>query len=466
VWHKDYWESDMSRSAAARHGLSLRRAICIFAWVTLSLIWPAACWAARVITRIDVRPVPRGTSIALSTADKGALEPKSFSLDDPPRLVFDFADAALDSSLPAEVSAVAPCVERIRLGQFSADPLIARLVVDLSGDALAPIVKVEAGKEPGETVIVVRESGAAVLGAPSTAIVEGVSIVRLPGAGQLRRSVANLADPPRVYADLTDAVIEEACRQELPRGVIREIRMGQQPADADHPVARIVLELREQQAHVVFADGSDLVLAVGPNAWALPLPDYQANNRLKGKRIVLDPGHGGDDIGAPAVFGRSPKGPFEKDIVLDMALRLAKLVAAEGATVKMTRERDVGVGLRDRAEVANRMKAHALVSIHCDSCDAPNTLNGTSVYYDHQHSRGFAGLVQGELIAALGTADRGVRNANFAVIRRTRGPGVLVEVAYMNHEGDRARLVHPNFRERAARAMLQGLIRFLSDDAK
>lgn len=132
----------------------------------------------------------------------------------------------------------------------------------------------------------------------------------------------------------------------------------------------------------------------------------------------------------------------------------------------MTRDDDTYVSLSGRAEIANRLKADAFVSVHCNSCDRPDTLCGTSVYFDHQHSARFARLVQNELVAALGTVDKGVRNANFAVIRRTRVPGILVETAFINHKEDRARLLHPEFRERAARAMAAGLIRFLDADSK
>ncbi len=119
--------------------------------------------------------------------------------------------------------------------------------------------------------------------------------------------------------------------------------------------------------------------------------------------------------------------------------------------------------LRGRAAVANRLNADAFISLHCNSCDRPNTLCGSSVYYDHQHSVRFAQLVQEELVASLGTVDKGVRYANFTVIRHARVPGILVETAYINHDGDRARLTHPSFRERAARAVLRGVVRFLAE---
>ena len=63
----------------------------------------------------------------------------------------------------------------------------------------------------------------------------------------------------------------------------------------------------------------------------------------------------------------------------------------------------------------------------------------------------------------MGTEDKGVRNANFAVIRRTVVPGILVEAAFINHEHDRERLMHPEFRERTARGIVRGLVLFLDD---
>jgi N-acetylmuramoyl-L-alanine amidase len=446
--------------AARRASLAWRGTLVPLCLALLSAV-PAVGDQSRAITRVDVRPESDRTVVALYTAARDPLEVQSFTLEDPPRLVFDVPGARLAPELPASFETVAPALAGIRLGQFSADPDIARIVVDLCETLPPPEWETARGGE-GETLIVLRSRGPAVLGRPALSVVEGAVLVRLPGAGMLARSVATLNDPPRLYADLTDAVIEEHCRVRYEKGAVCEVRMGQQPADPHHPVARIVVEMREPQTYTVFSDGADLVLGVGPQAWGLPLPKYPAEDRLRGKTIVVDPGHGGDDTGAPAYFGPPPRGPYEKDIVLDIGRRLARLLRAEGASVTMTRSDDRYLTLQQRAEVANRLSADAIISLHCNSCDGPNSLCGTSVYYDHAHSRGFARLVQAELITALGTEDNGVRNANFAVIRQARVPGILVEAAYINHEGDRQRLVHPNFRERTARAIVRGLIKFLN----
>ncbi len=451
----------MSGSVVSRRGRLPRRTVSVLVCSVAALFVAAPSWASQTVTRVEVRPEPHRTVVALFTAERKQLEITSLSLSAPPRLALDLPGARLSPELPSLEPVESSGLKGIRLGQFSLEPDIARLVVDLREGAGEPAWSVAQGEEAGETLVVLREPGVPVLGRPTVTREGGAVLVRLPGAGALKRRVGALEDPPRVFADLVHAVVEEQFEADREERPLCQIRMAQQPAEEGRPVARLVLELSEKQAYSVFSDGEDLVVAVGPDSWGLPLPEYVGEGRLKGKRVVVDPGHGGDDTGAPALFGRPPRGPYEKDVVLDIGRRLARLLKAEGATTIMTREDDTFVSLQERAAMANRLRADALISIHCNSCDTPNALNGTSVYYDHRHSAEFARLVQDELIAALGTTDKGVRNANFAVIRRTKGPGVLVETAFINHERDRERLVHPNFRERAARAILRGLTQFL-----
>ncbi|MBN1459444.1 MAG: N-acetylmuramoyl-L-alanine amidase [Armatimonadetes bacterium] len=450
----------MSGSEASRRGQLPRRGVSVFVGLCVAMCLTTPAWATATITHIDVRPEAHQTVIAFSTDQEGAAEIKGFTLSEPPRLVFDLPGAELDPELPAVVELNTASIARIRFGQFSAEPFIARAVVDLSEDAPELAWEVVEG-EDGTTLVVLPEVGLPVIGFPAVEQEEGTLLVRMPGAGKLEHSLGEVEDPPRLYIDLRNAVVKEHSERQYQQGALQRLRLGQQPPCGETAVARLVLELTEPQAHSDFAEGDDLIIALGARAWALPLGEYQPADRLKGRTIVVDPGHGGEDIGAPAIFGPPPRGPYEKDIVLDIAHRLAALLRAEGADVRMTRTDDTYVSLRERAALANRVKADALISIHCNSCDTPNTLHGTSVYYDHQHSEGFAQMVQQELMASLGTLDKGVRNANFAVIRHTSGPGILVETAYINHEGDRQRLVHPNFRERAARGMLRGLMRFL-----
>jgi len=446
----------------------LRRSLFMALAIMLAAACHCAAWGAPATARVEARPDRQGVVVTILSADAAQLDLHPFSLDNPPRLVFDLPGAVIPSDQPPVTPIGAAGIQQVRVGQFQAD--IVRIVLDLEEGVPPPAWQKDVSRpavagRPDELVITLGKPGPAVLEAPEVKSIEGGVLVVLAGGGQLPRHVATLDDPPRVFADLTDAeLVGPVYRQPFEEGAISEIRMAQQPAPADHPVTRIVVELAETSPHIWYCDGADLVLALGPQPWALPLPPYRAARRLMGRSIVVDPGHGGKDIGAPARPGSPPEEPFEKDVVLDLGLRLARLLKAEGAEVALTREDDTYITLKHRAELANKLKAEAFISLHCNSYRTPDTLCGTSVYYDHDNSVELAKLVQEELVCALGTDDKGIRNANFAVIRRTQGPGVLVETAYINHQEDRARLTNPNARERAARAILQGVIRFLSQN--
>ncbi len=455
----------MSRSTRARRGSMPRLLLSVIACFCVALCSGASALAARTVTAVEVRSEAHGAVVAISTAEAGKLELDSFVLTEPPRLVFDLPSAMLDPELPDTLPVESLRFNQIRLGQFSVEPEVARLVVDLSRRDPPVTWELLPGDGECESLLLLHDPEVTMLAEPVVSLSEGALLVRVPGAGALERSVGEADDPPRIYLDLTGGAVGEGLEVDCIQEPLRQIRSGQQEPVEGRPVARIVLEFGTRQAYAVFSEEADLVIAAGPHAWALPLPKYEGTGKLRRKKIVLDPGHGGDDIGAPAAFGSPPGGPYEKDIVLDIGHRLARLLETEGARVTMTRKDDSYISLHERAAIPNRLRADALVSIHCNSYDRPNTLCGTSVYYDHRHSIRFAELVHEELIAALGTESKGVRNANYAVIRRAKVPGVLVETAYINHDEDRERLVHPNFRERAARAILQGLIRFLCGES-
>ncbi len=432
--------------------------------VLLGVLWQSQCFGASAIVRISAVSAGGNATISVVSSAERPVEVESLSLNDPPRLVFDLPDAAIPPDQPRTLAAeAAGSLHQMRVGQFQADPPTSRIVVDLQPGTEAPVWEVRSGGSPAETLIVLRAPGPRPLNLPTVAPCGKGLVLRFPGVGDLSRKVGELPDPPRVYVDLSDAEVEASQARPFAEGLLAEVRIAQQTPQSGRPVARLVVEMREGAAHGVFADGGDLVVAVGGEPWALPLPAYHGSGRLKGKRIVVDPGHGGQKVGAVGVLSDQTGGVvYEKDLTLDIGLRLCRVLAAEGAKVVMTRGDDSDVSLSARAELANTLSADAFVSVHCNSCDTPDRLSGTMVYYDHPHSVALAAAVKEELIASLGTEDKGVRNANFDVIRRTRGPGILVETAFINNQDDRERLLNPNFRERVARAITRGLIWFLN----
>ncbi len=404
-------------------------------------------------------------STTIRTADETAppLQVKAFSLASPPRLVFNIANAVLAPEAPSWLTLGLGGIRRIHIAQFQRDPNIVRLVYALEKSEV-PKWEQKRDEKTGDTILLFPRVHKETLKLPVIEEANEALLLRFLGIGQRPREVHALSAPSRVYLDIAGVRAEGEPVQAFSEGRVKEIRIADHIGEAGVPVSRLVIELREQESHLVFTEGDDLLVAVGDKPWALPMPPYEPTGRLKGKCIVVDPGHGGVDKGAAASPGPQsvPVPSFEKDITLDVGKRLTHLLEAEGATVAMTRSDDTKIGLHERADLANDLKADAFVSIHCNSCNKPDSLNGTMVFYDHENSVAFAQMVQEELIASLGTTDKKIRGADFSVIRRTQMPGILVEMAFINHAGDREKLQSPNFRERAARAIVRGLSRFLA----
>lgn len=201
---------------------------------------------------------------------------------------------------------------------------------------------------------------------------------------------------------------------------------------------------------------------------------------LAGKTIMLDPGHGGPETGAISPFD----GLLEKDINLDVQLRLKALLEAQGAHVVMTRQGDtralppdqeqalppseqLRADLGWRSQLANSNGVDLFLSVHSNSNPDPS-VNGSEAYYatdnlNAERSATLAGLVQQELLGGLGRYDGGVHQELFYVTRFTDAPACLAELAYLSNAADEAQLASPGFRQQAAGALARALTRFFAE---
>ena len=169
--------------------------------------------------------------------------------------------------------------------------------------------------------------------------------------------------------------------------------------------------------------------------------DLSAITGMKGRRIAIDPGHGGSDSGAIG-----PTGIMEKSITMRVSRELKRLLEAEGATVILTRTRDTEVSekgasatsveeLQARCDVANKEKADIFLSIHADAF-TNREVKGTTAYYYAQgtkQSKLLADSVRTALIDAIGTVDRGTQSCNFYVVKHTDMPAILVEISFISN---------------------------------
>lgn len=178
---------------------------------------------------------------------------------------------------------------------------------------------------------------------------------------------------------------------------------------------------------------------------------------LLGKRIVIDPGHGGDDRG---VLHEDADGVVaEADLVWDLATRLEGRLIALGVTPWLTRGPNNGATDEQRAELANEVGADLVVSLHIDAFSSPRA-NGLAAYYfgggESSSTIGerLADLVQRELVARTGLLDARTHGKTWALLRLTRMPAVRVELGYLSSPVDRARLLDPQFRDTVAEGLL------------
>lgn len=174
------------------------------------------------------------------------------------------------------------------------------------------------------------------------------------------------------------------------------------------------------------------------------------------KVIVIDAGHGGSDPGA---IGNGLK---EKDINLDIAKRVQKLLANSGYQIVMTRTNDTFIPLQGRSSLANNLNASLFVSIHTNAGGA----QGIETYWyskgpEATNSKILAEHIQSEMINETKTRDRGVKDANFHVNRETKMPSALVEVGFIDNKNDAAKLNSSSYKELVAKGIANGIKKFL-----
>lgn len=269
--------------------------------------------------------------------------------------------------------------------------------------------------------------------------------VLIEGTMPLDYTVRELIEPDRVVLDLHGAIFLPV-KQEIPvaGAVVVEVRGAR--FQADPHIARVVVQLRRKAAYTV-APAAD-----NPNTLVVEIPEPSFRAHV----VAIDAGHGGRDPGAIG-----PTGLLEKDVVLDIAHRVRELLVRAGVRVVMTRETDVFVELPDRPRMARQQGATVFVSIHANASTRP-AVSGSETYYLTPQSQVLAQMVQEELGRIQGLANRGIRTANFLVLRESDVPAVLVEVAYVSNVDEEARLRQNAFRQRLAEAVSRGVQRFLA----
>ena len=183
------------------------------------------------------------------------------------------------------------------------------------------------------------------------------------------------------------------------------------------------------------------------------------------KVVVIDPGHGGIDSGAIGI-----NGTYEKDVVLNIALEILKLNKSlfdNELDIYLTRYKDTLISLSDRSRLAKSLDADVFVSLHCNA--SQNTSRGMEVYvhnYDSPNSKTSIALgvsILNESTQKLGFEKRGVKYANFQVLRETSSgyPSVLVEMGFMTNSDEADYFLEARNIKAMALAVLMGVVDYL-----
>ncbi|HHV78735.1 MAG TPA: SH3 domain-containing protein [Firmicutes bacterium] len=207
----------------------------------------------------------------------------------------------------------------------------------------------------------------------------------------------------------------------------------------------------------------DLRSTVGPRYIARQIPGglqfELVGPGLAGKKILIDAGHGGPDPGAVG-----PTGLYEKDVNLQIAMRLKSVLEAMGAQVYMTRTSDSEMDLESRAAMAGNIQADCMVSVH-NNANVDRSVRGTSVYLakntpNTSVSSVLARILADELSSKLGSENKGARLSNLYIPRESGVPCVIAEVLFISNPTEEALLRAPDTVQRAAEGLATGLQKF------
>ena len=431
------------------------RAAAIFA----ILPWGAASQFGLIqVTSLRHWSHPTSTRVILET--NGPFEFRSDRAVNPDRLFFDILNARpwIDERRLASLVVNDRLVKRVRIAETA--PGTTRVVFDLAGPADFTVTRLEA---PHRMVIELRPPA----GTHPTFVAP--QFRRQPAPAILMAANAPAIEPiplPVVALPLS------ALPQQRPAKPVSSTRVlsAMRPAPAD------ITPRASENA------GRSMTRALG----------------LKVNRIVIDAGHGGHDEGTS---GRN--GILEKDVVLDVALRLSNLVQTRmGAEVVLTRSDDTFIPLHERTVIANQQKADLFLSIHANSSAAP-AVAGTETFFLNftnspaamavaarenagsentvgelkdlvqkitlndkiAESETFAQIIEAAIAVQAGKSnpaarDRGVKRAPFVVLIGAGMPSVLAEIGFLTNARDESNLGKPDYRQKVAEALYRGLSQY------
>jgi N-acetylmuramoyl-L-alanine amidase len=289
--------------------------------------------------------------------------------------------------------------------------------------------------------------------------------------------------PERFGIDIKNALLDmddEMLESDDDNDVFEAVRYSQ----FDNDTVRIVVDLKEPVAGKVSfsSDKSSIFIDFDKEQVqehenlgdvtkdGLDVVDWRAAEKL----VVIDPGHGGKDTGSQAIRD-GVEILNEKDINLDVALRLNEMLKAAGVRTYILRETDTTITLYDRPSLANAANGDLYVAIHNNSSDKNPNARGVEVYYNSKanecnygiYSKHLAEVAYQELLSTIGTTGRGAKSEPaYAVLNKTQMPAIIIEGAFLSNTEDLKLMMTDEFRQNYASATAKAIIQILNENAE
>ena len=457
--------------------------------------WAAAAGEVKQV-RLDAGPT--GTQAEIRMAGAGGFT--TLNLSDPARLVVDLpaSSAVRGLSMPVGTG----LVKSVRTGHPVPGTL--RIVFDLAAPVMAPKPRME--QVAGESRLLIEWPG----DGPATAVAGKAPVTPAVPAPVPAAPSVDLAEASRATAVLSANAARQAAQAPSPQAILNgQVEAPSSPSLANNTARPTGTAVSPAPGASVPAAGNPVAAAVtappvrdfvAEEPKPLPIPPaLAARAGLRPLVIAIDPGHGGQDPGAIG-----PTGKQEKNVTLAIGRELARQInATPGLKAYMTRDTDVFIPLPMRAKLARAAKADMFISIHADSAEN-RSATGSSVFVlstkgassqrarwlaDKENSADLVGGVRlqktdntlasvlidlaqsghmkasedvaGRVLNRLGRVGDNhkseIERANFAVLRTSDMPAMLVETAFISNPDEERRLTSPDYQRQLASAVLGGV---------
>ena len=305
-------------------------------------------------------------------------------------------------------------------------------------------------------------------GTTASAKVNGLSFsdnrLMIATSGQAKVNAFKMSGPDRIVVDLENTGFSDSfgSSNSLDKNSTGSLEVSGYPdvsqvrysLYSDSPsTVRVVIDLNYAKNYKLSNENGLYIVDLNTTDSGTPSKPVGGNGK---KIVVIDAGHGAHDPGTTGVTGKK-----EKNFNLAIALKVEKLLKQEpNIDVVMTRSDDTFLELKERAKIANDLKADVFISIHANSAGS-SAASGSETYYQREASKALANVMHKYLVKATGLSDRGVRYGNFHVIRETKMPAVLLEVGYLSNKKDEATLFTESVQQKVAQGVVNGIKEYL-----